>query len=338
MLTIDGSRGEGGGQVLRTALAVSLATAQPLRIVNIRGNRANAGLLRQHLTAVRAAVAISGGTAKGDELRSPELVFTPGAVRAGRYEFNVGTAGSTGLVLQTIMMPLALANGASEVIVEGGSHNPMAPPFEFLAQTLLPLLSKMGVRVSLHLERHGFYPAGGGRVRMTVEPSSQRTALHLTERGEIRATRARAVVSNLSQGIAQRELRVVEAKLGWNSNSLEVARVDAAGPGNVLLLEVECAGVTEVFAGFGEAQVRAEAVAARACESVRRYLLAGAPVGRYLADQLLLPMALGSGGSFRTTGLTPHSETNIDLLRELLGVAIDVTRAERNDVTVNVVT
>jgi len=338
VLTIDGTRGEGGGQVLRTALAVSLATAQPLRLVNIRGNRPNPGLLRQHLTAVRAAVAISGGTANGAELRSPELTFVPGAIRAGSYEFNVGTAGSTGLVLQTIMMPLALADGASEVVVEGGSHNPMAPPFDFLSRTLLPLLSRMGVRVSLRLERHGFYPAGGGRVRMIVEPSSGRIALHLIERGEIRATRARAVVSNLPERIARRELSVVAAKLSWNSDSLEVIRVDAAGPGNVLLLEVECDDVTEVFAGFGEAQVRAEAVAARACDSVRRYLVAGAPVGRYLADQLLLPMALGGGGSFRTTGLTPHSETNIDLLRELLGVAIDVIRTDRDDVTVSVAT
>ena len=334
MHTIDGSRGEGGGQVLRTALAASLATGIPFRITDIRGKRHKPGLLRQHLTGVRAAVAISDGAAQGAELRSRELTFSPGKVRSGAYEFSVGTAGSTGLVLQTVLVPLLLAAGDSEVVLEGGTHNPMSPPFEFLSKSFLPLLAKMGAEVSLRLERHGFYPAGGGRVRLMVGSVNRLSPINLVDRGEIRSTGARALVSNLPPRIAERELDVVAHKLGWNREQLEVVCVEAAGPGNVLLLEVESGSVTEVCTGFGEAQLRAEAVASRACDSIRRYLAAGAPVGRHLADQLLLPMALGGGGSFRTTGLSRHSETNIELIRELLGVDISISRKHRNEVVV----
>ncbi len=335
MISIDGSRGEGGGQVLRTALAVSLATGRPFRIERIRAGRSKPGLLRQHLTAVQAAATISSGVVEGAALRSTELTFTPGEICPGSYRFSIGTAGSTGLVLQTVLLPLLLAPGASRLVLEGGTHNSNSPPFDFLAKTLLPLLRKMGASVTASLKRHGFYPAGGGRICVAIEPS-RLSPLDLSVRGAVHTMRARALVSNLAPRIGQRELNRVAAKLDLASDAMEVCTVDAHGPGNVLMIEVESDSLTEVFSGFGEVQVRAEAVAGKVCSAVRTYLSADAPVGPHLADQLLLPMALGAGGSLRTLGLTPHTETNIDLIRELLPVDIRVQRCGRHDVRIDV--
>src|SRR5262245_11938020 len=172
MLTIDGSVGEGGGQILRSALSLSLVTGTPFRIDNIRGNRRKPGLLRQHLTAVEAAAAVGGAEVQGAVIGGGTLVFRPGHVRPGRYAFSVGTAGSATLVLQTILPALVTARSPSEVRIEGGTHNPLAPPFDFLAEVFLPLLERSGVRARATLERHGFHPAGGGSLSVTIEPPS----------------------------------------------------------------------------------------------------------------------------------------------------------------------
>src|SRR4051812_32951839 len=161
-MIIDGSQGEGGGQILRSSLALAAITGTPVRLEKIRAGRAKPGLQKQHLAAVRAAARICNGRLEGDELQSRELTFHPQEPCAGEYHFAVGSAGSASLVLQTVLPPLLLAAGASKVVVEGGTHNPMAPPFEFLRDTFLPTLSRIGATVTLTLDRHGFYPAGGG--------------------------------------------------------------------------------------------------------------------------------------------------------------------------------
>jgi RNA 3'-terminal phosphate cyclase (ATP) len=192
LVRIDGSAGEGGGQILRSALALALATGRPFEITNIRAGRKKPGLLRQHLTAVTAAAAVSGTQAPGARLGAGELRFTPGAIAPGEYRFAVGTAGSTTLVLQTVLPPLLVARGPSTLILEGGTHNPYAPPFDFLAKAFLPLVARMGPRVEAVLERPGFYPAGGGCIRVRVEPAPRLERLDLLERGEIhRPRRAR---------------------------------------------------------------------------------------------------------------------------------------------------
>src|SRR6185436_4161528 len=202
MLTIDGSFGEGGGQILRTALSLSLVTGKPFRIDNIRARRKNPGLLRQHLTAVNAATEISHAEVTGAGIGSRELTFAPGSVESGDYAFAVGTAGSTTLVLQTVLPALLIANGKSQLILEGGTHNPFAPPFDFLAQAFLPLVNRMGPQVTAELERPGFYPAGGGRIRVTIEPAGELKRLDISSRGEVLARRAKAVVANLPISIA----------------------------------------------------------------------------------------------------------------------------------------
>jgi RNA 3'-terminal phosphate cyclase (ATP) len=329
MLTIDGARGEGGGQIVRTALALSLVTGTAFRMERIRAGRRQPGLLRQHLTAVNAAVEIGGAEVEGAALRSGELVFRPGPVRPGAYRFAVGTAGSACLVLQTVLPPLLTAKGAAALALEGGTHNPYAPPFDFLERAFLPLLGSMGAEVRATLERPGFYPAGGGRMTVAVEPVPALRPLRVLERGEIRRRRARAVVANLPEGIARRELAVVKDRLGWPDEALEVVRIGDAGrgPGNVVLLELESEHVTEVFTGFGEPGVRAETVAQAAVTEARGYLAAGVPVGPHLADQLLVPIALAGGGAFRTCALTRHATTNMEVIAEFLDVRFTVSPA-----------
>jgi RNA 3'-terminal phosphate cyclase (ATP) len=336
LLNIDGSIGEGGGQVLRTALASSLVTGTPFRIEKIRAGRQRPGLMRQHLAAVRAAVEISGAAATGADVGSQELTFRPGPVRAGSYSFKIGSAGSTTLVLETVLPALALAGAPSTIEVEGGTHNPLAPPFDFIARAWLPLLERMGVKARARLERPGFYPAGGGRIVAEIEPAPAFRPLELTERGEIFDRRATARVASLSHDIAKRELAVVEKKLGWERLWLRVEPLDDAfGPGNVLVLEVASRNVREVFTGFGEKGVSAEEVARVTCDAVREYLAAGVPVGEHLADQLLLPLALARGGRFRTLPLSSHARTAIEVIRMFFReVAFLVTPATDRNVDV----
>ena len=323
---IDGSQGEGGGQVLRTALALSLWTRTPLRIERIRAGRNKPGLLRQHLTAVRAAQEISGAQVEGAELGSQTLSFVPGPVRSGDYVFRIGSAGSCMLVLQTVLLPLLLGDGSSSVIVEGGTHNPLAPPFEFLERTWLPQLRKLGVSLQLKLERHGFYPAGGGRVRAQVEPLRTWQPLQLLERGPVRRIVPRAQVCDIPASVALRELEILGKRLRLNEPLPHPEVLPSGdGPGNVVMVEIHTDEVTEVVATFGETRLRAEVVAARAAGLARRYLLSPAPVGEYLADQLLLPMALAGRGSFRALPLSSHALTAIDVIHRFLPGRIRVT-------------
>ena len=334
-VVVDGSQGEGGGQILRTSLSLSMATGRPFRIERIRAGRKKPGLLRQHLTAARAAAAITGAAVAGDEPGSLSLTFQPGEVRGGEYNFAVGTAGSAALVLQTVLPALLGARVASRVVVEGGTHNPAAPPFEFLARSFLPVLRRMGAAVELRLLRPGFYPAGGGAIEATVQPWSDRRPLALVERGVIVERRATVLLAHLPSHIAERELSVVARRLGLDAESCTVQQaVDSAGPGNVVLVEVASEQVTEVFASFGEAGVRAEAVAGTVAEEARKYLAAGVPVGTHLADQLLLPMALGAGGRFRTLPLSRHARTNADVIRQFTAAAISHEAAADRTVSV----
>jgi RNA 3'-terminal phosphate cyclase (ATP) len=326
MREIDGSRGEGGGQVLRTSLTLSLLSGEPLKIVNIRAGRQRPGLLRQHLCAVKLAAQVGDAELEGAEAGSRELTFKPRALKAGDYQCAVGTAGSATLVLQTVLPALLHAKGKSTLTLEGGTHNPMAPPFDFLARAFLPLLNRMGARVEATLERPGFYPAGGGRMTVAVEAADGLRPLELRERGEVRACSATALLAALPASIAHRELSELRQRLGWSLEQTQILEVDRAfGPGNVLFAVVESEHVTEVFTAFGEKSVRAEQVANRVAGKVQEYLAAGVPVGPQLADQLLLPLALAKGGAFRTLPLTLHASTQLELLQELYGTSFRVT-------------
>ncbi len=325
MFTIDGSAGEGGGQILRSALSLSLCTGTPVTVTAIRARRARPGLMRQHLTALRAAAEVGRAEVSGDEIGAREVIFRPTTVAPGDYAFNVGSAGSTTLVLQTVLPALLTAKAPSSILLEGGTHNPLAPPFEFLDRAFLPLLARMGPRVTATLEARGFYPAGGGRLRVTVEPAAL-GRLELVERGAVLRRQVVAVVANLSGAIARREIEAAAEVLGWEREQCRIEQVKGApGPGNVVNVFVESEHVTEVFTAFGEKGVRAEEVGDRAAKAARAYLDSGAPVGEHLADQLVLPMALGGGGVFRTMAPSSHTRTQIELLGRMLDARITVS-------------
>ncbi len=325
MITIDGSFGEGGGQIIRTSLALSLIKQQAFRIYNVRARRTRPGLQRQHLTAVNAAAEVGQAQVDGASVGAREFTFRPNEVRPDSYTFDIGTAGSTALVLQAVLPPLMIAREPSLLVLRGGTHNVHAPPYEFLARTFLPLVGRMGPRVSIELERYGFYPPGGGQFNVYIEPAARPTPLALLARGAVLNQRARALVVNLPPAIAERELSVVREQLGWTDEQLQIeTSTDALSPGNVLTLEFESEHLTEIITGIGERGVRAETVAARACAEARQYLAHDAPVGEHLADQLLIPLALAGGGSYRTGPPSLHTTTNIEVIKKFLRVEIEV--------------
>lgn len=325
MLTIDGSVGEGGGQILRTTLSLSLITQTPVRITSIRKGRARPGLMRQHLTSVQAAAQIGRAEVSGAAIGSQEIVFRPSALVPGEHTFRIGSAGSTMLVLQTVLPALLRAPAPSTLTLEGGTHNPMAPPFDFLELAYLPLVRRMGPDITATLVTPGFYPAGGGLARVSVAPAPSLAPLTLLSRGEIRGRRAVATVSNLPRSVAMRELEAAAAVLGWEPACFKPSVLTGGhGPGNVLTIAVESEHVTEVFTGFGEKGVRAETVATKVAEEARDYIAAGVPVGEYLADQLLLLIALAGRGAFRTVRPSSHTTTHLQLLRDLLGIRASV--------------
>lgn len=328
MIEIDGSQGEGGGQVVRSSLALAAVTGKPVRIENIRGGRAKPGLLRQHLAGAAAITRVTRGEMVGDELGSRTLQFTPGPIRGGEYRFEIGSAGSAVLVAQTVLPALLFADGPSTVTILGGTHAAMAPPADYFDRCFLPLVARMNGRASVSIQAHGFYPAGGGELTLSVQPTEGLVGLSLlTREGKLRP-RVQSLVSKIPVAIAARECDVIRRKTGWPADhfeTIEVAR--SGGPGNVVMIECGFDNVTELLTGFGKVGVRAEQVARQVLRSARAYLAAGVPVGEYLADQILLPMAIAAGAGhaseFRTGPLSQHARTHIDVVKRFVDCRIE---------------
>ncbi|PIF93375.1 RNA 3'-terminal phosphate cyclase (ATP) [Acidovorax sp. 62] len=340
-LTLDGSTGEGGGQILRTGLALSMVTGRPLHITRIRAGRPKPGLMRQHLACVQAAVAVCGGQAEGAELNSQTLVFTPGVVRAGDYRFQIATAGSCLLVLQTVLPALMLADAPSQVELMGGTHNPMAPPFDFLERAFAPLVRRLGVGLELELKRRGFFPAGGGELvaRITPTASTQQplVPVDVLTRGPLQNAWGEALAPGISRGVAVRELQTLGQRMGWTQESGQLRQPPTRqneGPGNALIATLEHAHITEVFCQLGERSLSAEQVAKRLVDEVRAYQRSAGALGPHLADQWMLPLALavwrsGQTACYTCTKVTPHTETNAQTIALGLPVRVQITPVER---------
>ena len=253
-----------------------------------------------------------------------EITFSPGKVRAGEYRFAVGSAGSTTLVFQTIMLPLLLAQEKSEIVLEGGTHNGMAPSYEFIQRCFLPVMRKMGCGLDASLSEYGFYPAGGGSWRLEIEPTSNLNELVLVERGGIVDQNALAISARIPAHVTERELDHVQKKCYWPKESLTKKMVSSVGPGNLMSLSLVMENITEVFDAVGERNVSAERVAGRAVRELKRYLNSEAVVGEHLADQILLPMALGKGGRFTTLKPSQHLLTNIEVIQQLMDVRVSL--------------
>jgi RNA 3'-terminal phosphate cyclase (ATP) len=319
-LELDGAIG--GGQVLRSALSLSMVSGRPFRIVNIRAQRSRPGLLRQHLTAVLAAAEVCGAQVEGAQLGSMALSFKPGAIKAGDYSFSIGTAGSCTLVLQTLLPALLRAPDNSRLRISGGTHNPAAPPSDFLQCAWLPLLRRMGAQLELTLLRHGFAPAGGGQLELHIQPG-QLQPLYLQERGAVIDQQARCLLAGVPGHVGARELERLAKGLKLPEEALHFVHLPQEhGPGNALLLEVRCEYVSELFAAFGQPRLRAENVADQVAKQARDWLGGETTVAEHLADQLLLPMALAGGGSFTTPRRTAHLDSNIQVIEAFMPVRI----------------
>jgi RNA 3'-terminal phosphate cyclase (ATP) len=313
MISIDGAQGAGGGQIVRTALALSAATGEPFHITRIRAGRVHPGLRPQHLAALRAAALVCGAKVNGAFDGSLEVRFEPAEVRAGEFRFEIATAGAATLVLQTVLPPLATASESSRVEVTGGTHVPLSPSFDYLARHWAAVVARLGLRARVDLVRAGFYPQGGGEVRAEVQPWARPATLNLERRGALVAIRGTAGAARLP-GVAGRLRQAAQERL-WESRRLESTwqELEVPGPskGCFLLLEAEFEEGRAAIGLLGERRVRAEVIGDRAARRLLRFLDSDeGAVDPWLADQLVLPLALaGGGGRVTTPEVTEHLET-----------------------------
>ncbi len=345
MIELDGATGEGGGQILRSGLALSMCTGQPVRFKHIRAKRTKPGLMRQHLTCVQAAAKVCGAAVEGDVLGSTTLVFEPGPVRAGDYVFQVGTAGSCTLVLQTVLPALMRAAETSRVTLGGGTHNPMAPPFQFLQRSFAPLLRRLGVGLDLTLRRHGFYPAGGGEVVAEITPAAQGlTPVDMLQRGPLLASYAECLAPALPRSVAQRELSALGEALNWAPSQLLTPAVrQNEGPGNALMATLVYQELSEVFTCIGEKGLSAERVAELLAQEVRQFEGSTGALGPHLADQWMLPLALAlcdtgqaqASARFTCTQWTDHARSNAGVIEAFLPVQFEAV-TDKNSFRVSV--
>jgi RNA 3'-terminal phosphate cyclase (ATP) len=322
---VDGSAGEGGGQILRTSLTLACITGKSLHIENIRAARRNPGLAKQHRSCVRAACQICNGQSQGADLRSQVLDFQPGTIRGGDLSFDIGSAGSASLVIQTVLPALFLADKPSTVTVTGGTHNPLAPPFDFLRETFLPAIAAAGFGADCKLIKHGFFPAGGGKMSLSIQPWQKQPdrIINLCEPPGEPEIHARIYTAKLPSHIAQRQERLLlQSKLSIrNIEHIEVT--DSDGPGNCVMLRL-CGGRTTIFTAFGMRGKPSQDVVNEVVNSSEDFLGSGAAVDRFLADQLLIYMAVSNTGHYTTNDLSTHLLTNIETIKKILPVDFSI--------------
>jgi RNA 3'-terminal phosphate cyclase (ATP) len=336
---VDGSTGEGGGQILRTSLALSCITGKGLHIENIRAARRNPGLAKQHLSCVHAATQICNGGCEGATLGSRTLDFQPGPIRSGNYHFDIGSAGSATLVIQTILPALFLTDGPSTITVTGGTHNPLAPPFDFLCETFLPAIATAGFYGNCKLIKHGFYPAGGGKITFEIQPWQKqpdkiidlcewfdKLTSHPGEQFEIYA---RIYIAKLPSHIAQRQEKLLLQSNLDIKNVEHIEVTDSDGPGNCVMLRLSSAGRTTVFTAFGMKGKPSQQVVSEVVNLAKEFLSSDSAVDHFLADQLLIYMALSKTGCFTTNELSAHLLTNMEVIKKFLPVGFTIDQQKQ---------
>ncbi len=322
-IEIDGSYGEGGGQILRTALTLSAISKKPFSIHHIRSNRKNPGLQAQHLEAVEATARITKAQTEGVKFGSQKITFVPQEIHPGEYQFEVKTAGSVTLLLQAIFLPLCLSGEISSVTLIGGTHVPWSPSFQYLSEVFLPMLEWMGVSSQAVIERWGFYPKGGGKIRLKINPVHELNPISLAERGLLKKVRGISAISNLPKHVAERQreraLRRIQRELKIEADIAPLYDITSNGPGSFLFLLAEYEKTLAAFSSLGARGKPAEKVADEAVDSMKDFMESDGCIDPHLADQLVPFMALAKGNSFfTTTQMTQHLLTNLWVIGRFL--------------------
>jgi RNA 3'-terminal phosphate cyclase (ATP) len=321
MLEIDGSFGEGGGQVLRTALSLSCLLNKPFRIFNIRRGRKKPGLMPQHLMGIRSLKLISDAKVKGDSMGSTELLFEPNKVEAGDYFFDIGTAGSTSLLLQATLPPLIFTKNKSFLSLKGGTHVPLSPPFHYISEVFIPILNRLGIDVKAKIETYGFYPKGGGKVNVEIKPVDVIKGMKFLERGEIKRVHGLSGVGNLPLSIAERQRDAALKMLASHGvyAEIETLSVSTPGQGTFIFLKAVSDNCFAGFSSLGERGKKAELVGEEAAKNFMDYYSAPACLDHHLADQIVLFLAIAQGeSSFTTSEISGHLLTNLWVIEKFL--------------------
>ncbi len=331
LISVDGSRGEGGGQILRTSLALSCVLGKPVSVTNIRRSRKKPGLQPQHLTSISAAAAVSKAAVRGADLSSTELLFRPGALQPGKFYFDVGaikgSAGSVPLILQTIILPLGFAEQESIIEVIGGTHVPWSPSFHYLNAVFAPLIKYLGLRTTFAISSWGWYPGGGGRVSARIEPARCIKPLRMNDRGKLIRVSGLSAVSNLPEHIAARQRERALLNLGRNGidASIDILSAPSAGKGSFLFLCAEFENLSAGFGALGAIGKRAEQVADEACEEFMSYMQSAGALDPHLADQILPYLAFCPDASeFTTSRISRHLLTNIWVVKQFLDIDVRI--------------
>lgn len=322
ILMIDGSFGEGGGQILRTALSLSCIKCIPFKLYNIRKGREKPGLMPQHLTCVNAVAEISGAELNGNEIGSTELTFIPHQVKHGDYLFDIKTAGSSSLVFQTILPPLLFAGGESTITITGGTHVPFSPPYHYISDVFIPMLGRIGINVKASIERYGFYPKGGGCVRFQILPIKELSGLNLTERGGLKSIHGYSCVGRLPMSIAERQKNSLLKEIYPLTPEIEVSDVPSCGEGTFVFLVADYENTIAGFSSLGMRGKKAEDVGAEVAKEFHDFERTSAALDPHLADQLVLYLALsGKDSSFTTSSITQHLITNLYVIDKFVNIS-----------------
>jgi RNA 3'-terminal phosphate cyclase (ATP) len=328
IVRIDGSFGEGGGQILRTSLSLSAITKKPFEIYNIRANRKVPGLSFQHLQAVNATVTVCNAKVVGNSLRSTSLMFYPGEIQAGVHRLSIGTAGSVSLVLQSVFYPLSMTSKPSSVTIMGGTHVIHSPCTDYLKLQWLSYLKKIGFQAEIQTIKAGFYPRGNGEIHARIDPSDQRNPLQIHDRGKLLRVMGISMVSNLDIIIAQRQQLQAQKRLSEYGipHEISLGKMPSVGKGTMLLLLGMFEHSQCCYFSLGAPGKLAEIVADEACSELFSFLKTKGVVDEYLVDQLIIPLALTKGtSSFTTPRITPHLLTNIEVVKLFMPVVINIS-------------
>lgn len=331
IIEIDGSFGEGGGQILRTALSLSCLLQKPFRIFNIRKGRKKPGLMSQHLAGVRAMELLSGAKVKGAQIGSLELYFEPGYIKGGTFFYDIGTAGSTALLLQTMLPCLALSEEKSNITLKGGTHVPFSPSFHYIKEIFGEFLKRIGINIKLFIEQYGFYPRGGGIIRAEIEPVKKLNTLRLIERGSLQKIKGLSGVANLPITIAERQKdgfikAFTNALPSPVDIEIETLVIKSSGSGTFIHITAEFENSVAGFTALGEKGKRAEAVGEEAASAFLRYFATGASLDPHLADQIIIYLSLIEGISeFSTSEITEHLLTNLWILNKFTEVEYKIS-------------